>query len=313
MGWLFLWVQQIFAVGDAGALTDRQVQLYERFWRAHAQPNDLLIWLGDNLYPAGHRETPRDRRRWRRVVAVSRAFPGVACATPGNHDWKAGIEGLHRQAKDIPHYPAPGSSEPETLSAGIWRLCFIDSELFIRSGGRTFRWQRLDSLLSTFPPDALVLIVLHHPPRTAGAHGGSFPFTAHLFPLRILSPYLYVPLPLLGTLLIWVRKYARHPTDLSYPAYAMLAESLLVRASRIPQPLFLLSGHEHNLQVHRIEPKKWALVSGSGCKTEPVARRKALWARSVVGLWKLTPTSLEAYALVQPTHPIWKYTESAVP
>lgn len=313
MLWLLLWAQQIFAVGDAGALTDRQVRLYEHFWSEHARRGDILIWLGDNLYPAGHRDTRRDRRRWARLIAVSRAFPGMVLATPGNHDWKAGIQGLLYQERELRHLPAPGSSVPETLTVGRWRMLFIDSELYIQSGGRDFPWGWVDSLFWRLPASDTVLIVLHHPPRTAGAHGGHFPVTAHLFPLRILSRHLYLPLPGPGTLFILARKAARHPTDLSHPVYAALSESLLVRAQRYPQSMIFLSGHDHNLQIHRLGEKQWAIVSGSGCKTEPLVRRKALWGSAVVGLWKITPSTVEAYALRRPDRPIWKISESAVP
>lgn len=311
--WLFFWLQQLFAVGDAGALTERQVRAYERFWQAYARRGDVLLLLGDNLYPAGHRGHTRDLRRWQRLVRVAQAFPGSVWATPGNHDWKAGLAGLLRQEKDLPLRPTPGQFGPDTLRHGPWYFLFLDSELYIRAQGEGFSWQRLDSLLSLAPPAAVVVFVLHHPPFTAGAHGGRFPLIAHLFPLRVLSPYLYLPLPGLGTLFIWARKAAKHPTDRAYPAYHQLAESLAVRAQELKQPVLFLSGHDHNLQVHHPAPTVWAIVSGSGCKTEPLARRHTHWGRAVVGLYKLTPTTLEAYALHKPDQPIWKYEISAVP
>ncbi|MCX8112698.1 MAG: metallophosphoesterase [Bacteroidia bacterium] len=314
MIWIGLvWLQQIFAVGDAGALSSRQVRLYQRFWTKHAQPGDILIWLGDNLYPAGHQNRVRDRRRWERLLAVSRSFPGIVVATPGNHDWKAGLSGLRRQAKDIRHLPDPDSSQVETLIVGRYRFLFIDSERYIRNGGQGFDWQRVDALISQIPASSFFFFVLHHPPRTAGAHGGYFPFSAHLFPLRLLHPFLYLPLPVVGTALIAVRKAVRHPTDQRYPTYASLADSLLGRAHRLAQPVLFLSGHDHNLQIHRLSENKYAIVSGSGCKTEPLTPKKALWGKAVVGLWKLSPHSLEAYALRQPDKPIWKFPDFAVP
>ncbi|MCX7651506.1 MAG: metallophosphoesterase [Bacteroidia bacterium] len=313
MIWTLLWLQQIFAVGDAGALSKRQVRLYKQFWIDHAKKGDILLWLGDNLYPSGHRGRPRDKRRWERLVSVSRAFPGQVIAIPGNHDWKAGIHGLLRQEKDLLHLPRVGSLAPETLSIGRWHFFFIDSELYIQSQGRDFPWKRMDSLLQSFHPKDTIIIVLHHPPKTVGAHGGYFPLSAHLFPLRILSPYLYLPLPGLGTLLVFLRKAYAHPSDQHHPAYADLAQNLLKRALSLTQPVLFLSGHDHNLQIHRLQENKYAIVSGSGCKTEPLARRKALWGKAVVGLWKITPTAMEAYNLRHSDMPIWKYGESVVP
>lgn len=313
MLWLFFWLQQLFAVGDAGALREGQVRAYERFWQAHARRGDALLLLGDNLYPAGYRGRRQDKRRWERLVRVARAFPGKVWATPGNHDWKAGLPGLLRQEKDLSHRPIPGQFGPDTLTHGPWYLLFLDSELYIRAGGEGFSWQRLDSLVEAAPPGKALVFVLHHPPFTAGAHGGRFPLAAHLFPLRVISPYLYLPLPGLGTLLIWARKAAKHPTDQTHPAYRQLSESLAVRAKRYSGRVFFFSGHDHNLQVHRPAPTAWAVVSGSGCKTEPLARRHAQWSQATVGLFRLTPAALEAYALRKPDRPIWKYEISAVP
>lgn len=310
----FFWLQQVFAVGDAGALSERQVRQYEHFWKAHAQKGDILLLLGDNLYPAGYRGTRRDSRRWGRLVRVARAFPGEVWAVPGNHDWKAGIEGILRQAKDIPHKPSPGYRGPDTLIRGPFVFWFLDSEPCIQAAeGIDTIGKHLDALLSGISSSQRAILVLHHPPLTVGSHGGYFPLSAHIFPLRVLSPYLYLPLPGIGTAFVLLRKAAKHPTDKTHPGYAALAESLLVRARRAPFPLMLLSGHDHNLQIHALGSQKWAIVSGSGCKTESVARRKATWARAVVGLWKISPSFVEAYAVSDPDKPIWKFVEPAVP
>lgn len=309
----FLWLQTLFAVGDAGALTARQVRLYKHFWEKHAQKGDILLLLGDNLYPAGYRGRKRDKKRWERLLQVAHAFPGEVWATPGNHDWKAGLTGLSYQAENLPHKPLPGHVGPDTLSRPEWLLIFLDSERLIRDTTRAqaFQWRLIDSLLSDKRP---CVIVLHHPPKTAGAHGGHFPLIAHLFPLRVLSKYLWIPLPGIGTLLIIARKSAKHPTDLAFPGYARLADSLLSHVEVAPGTVLLLAGHDHNLQIHQRASNKWVVVSGSGCKTEPVARRKATWARAVVGLWKISPPGQpQAYALRRPTYPIWKFDKIAVP
>jgi len=298
MGWWgVLWLQvQIFAVGDAGALTERQVRLYEKHWQTQATAKDILIWLGDNLYPAGYTGTKRAKRRWDRLVRVSRRFPGKVYLTPGNHDWKAGLVGLLRCERDLPHLPPPGEMGPSMMQHGPYALIFLDSELYIQTGGKDFVWARFDSLLSALSDTTLAVIILHHPPITAGLHGGYFPVSAHLFPLRTLSRYLYVPLPGLGTVFVWLRKAARHPTDQGYPTYQALADSLRRRAQNSHRRLVFLSGHDHNLQVHQVGQGTF-IVSGSGCKTEPVAHRKALWAKARVGYWTGTPHHWEACAL----------------
>lgn len=304
--WL-VWMQvQIFAVGDAGALTERQVRLYKQHWQAAATEQDILVWLGDNIYPAGLTGSRRSRRRWARVVEVSRSFPGKVYITPGNHDWKAGLNGLLQSDRDLPYWPSPGSMGPAWARVGPYLLIFLDSELYIQAGGQGFAWARLDSLLANVADTLLPVVILHHPPLTAGLHGGHFPLGAHLFPLRTLSRYLYVPLPGLGSVFIWLRKAVRHPTDQAYPAYRALADSLRHRAIRSHRPLVFLSGHDHNLQVHR-HGQGTFIVSGSGCKTEPVARRRALWAKAQVGYWIGQKERWDAYALSTRPKLLYRY------
>ncbi len=305
--WGLIWLQvQIFAVGDAGALTARQVKRYESHWKTHATASDILIWLGDNIYPAGYTGRKRSQLRWARLVQVSQSFPGKVYATPGNHDWKAGIQGLLRCEQDLPHGPPPGAMGPWSIPVGPYLLIFLDSELYIQAGGSGFSWEAFDSLLTQVPDTLLPVVVLHHPPVTAGLHGGFFPLGAHLFPLRTLSRYLYIPLPGLGSMFMWLRKAAHHPTDQGHPAYRALADSLCQRATRSNRSLVFLSGHDHNLQVHQIERGTF-IVSGSGCKTEPVARKKARWAKARVGYWIGTPQEWKAYALSRQPTPLYRH------
>ncbi|MCS6791019.1 MAG: metallophosphoesterase, partial [Bacteroidia bacterium] len=159
--WGWLWLQQIFAVGDAGALTEKQVRLYSLFWQKHADSGDVLIWLGDNVYPRGLTATTRAQRRWQRLLRVSRQFPGTVWLTPGNHDWKADTQGILRQAAALPLFPPP--SEPfSLLQKGVWTFLFLDSERYIRTQGKGFPWGAIDSLWLRY---ARLVVVLHHPPR----------------------------------------------------------------------------------------------------------------------------------------------------
>ncbi|MCX7607587.1 MAG: hypothetical protein N2170_10065, partial [Bacteroidia bacterium] len=177
----------------------------------------------------------------------------------GNHDWKAGFSGIQRQAQSIKHYPDVGQIGPDTARRGLWLFIFLDSEQCIRNPEKQLHlWRRIDTLLGDIQDSSFIVFCLHHPPRSAGSHGGHFHWSAHIFPLRIISPFLYLPLPGLGSLYVWLRKKVHHPTDVGHPGYRSMADSILTRAHSIPKPVFILSGHEHNLQAHRLEPGKWA-------------------------------------------------------
>lgn len=293
----FILLQVLYWVGDAGALKPAQLRHYQSLWQKVDTPA-LLIQLGDNLYPSGYKKSSP---RWRRFLACIKSFPGPYRVIPGNHDWKAGIEGVRRQAQDVGYwYPPVGQCGPVLEVYGRWALLYIDSERLIRwadTQEKKLFWATVDSFFAFLPESLVGVWVAHHPIVSAGAHGGHFPWQQHLFPLRIFHPLLFIPLPIVGSLYVWIRKKASHPTDISWPGYKAYAEGFMQRLQHSSRRWYYISGHEHNLQFHQIG-RSYAIVSGSGCKYEPLRKKKAGWAKACVGLWRATPTGkLEALKL----------------
>jgi hypothetical protein len=81
--------------------------------------------------------------------------------------------------------------------------------------------------------------------------------------LREVAPWLWVPLPLIGSLYPAARQHGISNQDLWSPAYQQLIAALR-RAFAGAKPALYAAGHEHNLQVLAGGPARLELVSGGG-------------------------------------------------
>ena len=108
-----------------------------------------------------------------------------------------------------------------------------------------------------------VVIAAHHPMRTGGEHGGFFRMRDHIFPLRLVKPWLWLPLPVLGSTYPIARGGGATPQDMSHSRNRAM-RILLENVMRRHRPLVFAAGHEHNLQVIAGATARWLLVSGNG-------------------------------------------------
>jgi hypothetical protein len=109
----------------------------------------------------------------------------------------------------------------------------------------------------------LVVVVAHHPFASGGQHGGHFTWQDHIFPLRAIAPWLWIPLPWLGSLYPAARREGISSQDMPSPAYQRLIAALR-RAFTGAAPALYAAGHDHNLQVIADGPARLELVSGGG-------------------------------------------------
>jgi hypothetical protein len=108
-----------------------------------------------------------------------------------------------------------------------------------------------------------VVVLGHHPLASGGKHGGHFTVLNHLFPLRELAPWAWLPLPLIGSLYPIGRMSGISPQDVGHGRNRRMREAL-ERGMADGAPLTYVSGHEHTLQVIEGTSARWLLVSGSG-------------------------------------------------
>jgi hypothetical protein len=264
----------IFLLGDAGVpAPDDPVLALLRDEVARAAARSTVVFLGDNIYPAGlPAEGAPDRAEAEaRLRAQLEAARGAALIVfvPGNHDWKPGgpqgLEAIRRQARFIARsgvpgarlLPADGCPGPAEVMAQPLRVTALDTQWWLdeaaRPGdascpagpgevtGRLRAWLLADT---TRP----AIVLGHHPLLTGGVHGGYFEWTDHIFPLTKVKPWLWLPLPFIGSAYPLARSLGISDQDLSSGTYRAMRDSLAA-AFRTRPPLVYASGHEHNLQV----------------------------------------------------------------
>ena len=179
------------------------------------------------------------------------------------------------------------------------RLVFFDSEWLMREGANRTKqtlkceWGRAgatvsyetgsghisatdvaEKLKSVVPDDRDVVFLAHHPIRTAGAHGGKYPWWQN-----VASFYLYP----------FIRyRIVRSSQDLTSPKNGRMRKLV---TSAFPTTSvhsnIHASGHEHGLQVFDSANALY-LVSGSGSKTESIGKANdTLFKHAALGVMTL--------------------------
>ncbi|HEX6308391.1 MAG TPA: hypothetical protein VFZ69_09405 [Longimicrobiales bacterium] len=280
----------MFLVGDAGDAQEQTSPLLRRLradvedWsRALARDSAVVVlYLGDNVYPEGLRNTvehyPRDSAVVQSQVNVlagpgARAHNTLGIFMAGNHDWgnardtEGGVVRLRnlteflerRQAEGFNVSLRPEAGEPGPAVADIGthaRLLIYDTAWWLLAQDTVpKRRMFFESEEITRTTEGRFLIVAaHHPFRTAGAHGGFVPFWKTL-----------------GLRMLLARSGAIQQ-DLNSIVYRELTRELL-QAFRNRPPLFFIGGHDHSLQIiasDSFPEPRFSVVSGSGSKVSDI-------------------------------------------
>lgn len=299
-------VTSVLLVGDGGLMEPDdpiRAQLAADARTSAGRGPTVVAFLGDNVYPHGVRADEPEYTRDTTILAVQAGVVtgsgALALFIPGNHDWDTasedGLAALDRQADwmreaDGPDSPitwlpaSPGCPGPAVLDVGDVRLIALDSHWFLHQHERRCEDQDQDEILRelTAAIDGAgareVLVLAHHPLRTHGPHGGYFPPDRHLFPLRDLRSWAFVPLPVLGTAYVLARSAGISDQDLEGDRNERMREGILgaIRAAE-RTPRFYAAGHEHSLQVldGLGGEADYHLVTGSASKVTPVGSGEA--------------------------------------
>lgn len=320
----------LFLIGDAGS----KAYEHEPVLKELARQSDSLrsvkqyvVFLGDNVYPrgvppVGHPRREDAERKVAAQVDAIRQGAGQGLLVPGNHDWdRQGRDGwnairrqdtLVRQLGDtaVRLLPRDGCPGPEVVDVGAHvRLIALDSEWWLHNdvrpyGAASFCATRnekevTDSLLGALRNRGArhAIVVDHHPLRSGGEHGGSFTLVDHIFPLRNIKSWMWLPLPIIGSLYPLARQMGISNQDLSGGKYRRMRRALEAVFAAEP-PLIMASGHDHDLQVIRggrpeITNAGYQLVSGAGILGHTgVVRRLdgSLFERNAAGFIRLDVT-----------------------
>jgi hypothetical protein len=250
-----------------------------------------VVFLGDNIYPRGMPKPesparPEAERRLAAQIEVVTRSGATGYFVLGNHDWKGeggdGWAAVARQERYIDSAgagrvtlePAAGCPGPAAVDVGRrLRLVLLDTNWWLQSRPSAGTSACVTDTEPAFTDslrrvvsdagDRVVVVAAHHPISTGGVHGGYFGWRDHLFPLRLVVPGLWLPLPLLGSLYPAARQHGISSQDIPSPAYQRLL-STFRRAFADAKPALYAAGHEHNLQVIAGGPAALELVSGAG-------------------------------------------------
>ncbi|SKB68372.1 Calcineurin-like phosphoesterase [Dyadobacter psychrophilus] len=313
---------RMYLIGDAGNAVSPETTpslSYLNKKLSEESANTSILFLGDNIYPKGM--PPRDNKIRRaaeyslmRQLDVLIQFKGHPIFIPGNHDWKFKTIGVDEQRKFIQQhldsyrfardakiffYPENLGIGPDkiNLSEHVALLVFDSHQLLMNwnkksteknsNNIRTKKYfkKKLEDTLKTLGSKHIV-IAMHHPPYSYGPHGGRYNLKQHLLPVTELESapsWLYLPLPIIGSVYVGVRTLLRVKADVHNCRYHKLRRVLLSATDQRANVTFV-SGHEHTLQY--IETKGHSfVVSGSGSKSSPVGlkKNKSLFASTKIG------------------------------
>ncbi|HSM04710.1 MAG TPA: hypothetical protein VK858_08800, partial [Longimicrobiales bacterium] len=223
---------------------------------------------------------------------------------------EAYFAGAAASGAPVDFLPRGGCPGPEVVELPGVRLVMVDTQWFLHDHRRGCPAWAPEAVAEAITGaldgagDRDVVLLTHHPLRTYGPHGGHFGLRSHLFPLTHFLSWGYLPLPVLGSFYVAVRRDGITDQDLSgaeNETMRALLEEAMGAADR--PPLLHAAGHEHSLQVIPGEPggPGLYLVSGAGSKSTPVDRDEgALVAASVPGYMKAEFTPAGARVSVVP-------------
>jgi hypothetical protein len=286
---------RFYLIGDAGLATQPQSQ--QLLSLVHNKlskegKNTSLFYLGDNIYPLGipakgHKDRAEAEASLNSQLNLAEGIKGKVYFIPGNHDWYHGIKGLEEQEKMVlaklqdKNAFLPGKSCPidDVKINDSLTLIAIDSQWFIEDWDnyptinddcdiktREGLFTELESLLNK-NQDKTVIIALHHPLISNGAHGGQQSLYKQLFPLKFKFP-----LPVIGSLLNLVRNtggvITQDAQSKVYAAQAKRIKALIQDKTNV----VVISGHDHNLQ-YIFKDNINQIISGAGSKTEAARAR----------------------------------------
>lgn len=279
----------IFLIGDAGmpnadgTAPKTLEKIQSQFEKA--DKNDLLLFLGDNIYPKGiplkgKKAIKEAKHALNLQLEVAKTFPGYVYFIPGNHDWYSGLKGLKLQEKMVEDALGKNTFQPEN-GCPIEKvnlnndtvLLIVDSHWYITNWNKhptinddceiKTRADFLEEFRSEIKKarGKVTLVAVHHPMHTEGPHNGRYGIKEHM-----------KPVPILGTIKNAIRSTSGIVNaDLSNQFYIELRDNLVAAAQQNENVVFL-SGHEHSLQYLEFD-NITQIISGSGSKTTPVRMR----------------------------------------
>ncbi|GAA4805115.1 metallophosphoesterase [Litoribaculum gwangyangense] len=282
-----------YLVGDAGLSPmggmSEALIAFHKYLGGKDTKGDYIIFLGDNIYPAGLPIKDHKNRESAENALLAQAkavenFRGKTIFIPGNHEWYAGgLKGVKREEKFIEDLLGKNTFQPENgcpmesidVSETI-QLIVIDTEWYLEDWNdhptindeceiktRERFFIELEGELKK-AQNKTTVFAMHHPMLTNGLHGGKYALSKHIFPFQ-----QKIPLPTLGSFITQLRTQGGVSIQDRYNERYHELMSRLETMTLDADNVVFVSGHEHTLQYVEKQGIK-QIVSGSGAKQSPV-------------------------------------------
>jgi len=280
---------RIIFLGDAGEPSEEFLKTIKK-WASIEPEKTVAAFLGDNAYPDGLAgpDSAKAHRDLEKLLETIRVCGVKSIFIAGNHDWGPGYSNLNALTAQVQSIkeklpnalfmPPPGCPGPVQLEMGGVSFIIIDSQLWFMEESpsaapcnaqtRTHAIDSLGVLLQTATWPTVVLA--HHPIVSYGRHAGYYTWKEHLFPLTMAAPWMWVPLPVLGSIYVFGRTHlfpSRQDFAGKYYREYNKEISRAISHYKGKPPLVIAAGHDHNLQIITQESGgKLSLISGAGSK-----------------------------------------------
>lgn len=283
---------RIILIGDAGKINKQQKAVIVNASQHILQNKTTVLYLGDNIYPdgmalAGSPQQAETEEILRSQYEPMRSKGGTVYFVPGNHDWdRSGSQGLQKikrqwqflnEQQDSWLKLIPGNGCPDPIAINVsdsLAIIAFDSEWWLHPHNKTSTDGSCNCSTTVAVTTALqqlivqnkhkiILLASHHPLQSYGLHGGYFSWKDHIFPLLAVNKYLYIPLPVIGSLYPLLRKTFSPRQDLHHRLYQDMINEIN-KACEGHLNVIRVAGHEHGLQL--IKGAALQVVSGSGAK-----------------------------------------------
>jgi len=263
----------VFLVGDGGELSIiNSPQLNTlRSQVEVAGKNSTVIFLGDNIYPTGMPSyDDKYRLEAEKIItgqlSAVKDVAGNVYVIPGNHDWEKGKKnGVYNNFFQeefvevfmdsmnvyLPDRGCPGPVEVPITDELM--LIIIDSQWILHPWAKP---RKAEGCMVQTPYDVInlledalrryegkkIIIASHHPMFSYGIHGGATTVKDNIFPLTAANKYLYIPLPIIGSLYPIYRKYFGSLQDIANPLYKAYRDHMVELLEQYPNTIHV-AGH----------------------------------------------------------------------
>lgn len=299
-------------IGDAGAPKDSGEPVLIALQKivGRAPEKTTVVFLGDNIYERGMPDSDKRSRdaaekALNAQIAVLGSDGARGIFIPGNHDWKKSRQGGWHRIKNLSQYihgiadtkgvqvnlyPDRGCPGPVhqplgqngsliVLDTQWWLHQYQKPNLEDRAGCESASEEEILAALKKYLIESareqrMSVVAAHHPLESFGSHGGYTSTKLHLFPLTMWNHNLWVPLPVIGTVMVWVRQsFFPRRQDISHESYEHMTTSIREAVSNAAEqgaaPMVYAAGHDHDLQVIAGgNDTEFHLVSGAGSQSK---------------------------------------------